>query len=119
MERGELVRQLRARYGDRLSVGYGIATIDTNGDSVEVFYKADEQAFKVDGTIVELGAGQHVSYAFPTLVEAMEAIDRLIAIEGPMESKVQADAVVAAPVMPVLEQAPEAEFVVVDRPELV
>ena len=97
MNRGVLVGQLRARFGDRLQVGYGIATIDTNGDSVEVFFREDEQLFKVEGTIVELGSGQHVSYSFEKLDDAMNAVDRLIAIEGPMGSVPQADEVVAAP----------------------
>jgi hypothetical protein len=99
MQRGALIGQLRARFGERLEVKYGIATVDTNGDSVEVFYKEDEEVFKLDGTIVELGAGQHVSYAFPTLDQAMAAIDRLIAIEGPMPSVTEADRIVAAPVL--------------------
>jgi hypothetical protein len=100
MERGQLVGQLRARFGDRLTMYKGIAAIDTNGDSVEVFYREDQGLFKVEGTIVELGAGQHVSYSFPTLEQAMDAIDRLIAIEGPMNSVPQANQVVNAPVLP-------------------
>lgn len=105
MQRGELIGKLRARFGERLQVGYGIATIDTNGDSVEVFYKEEESLFKVEGTIVELGAGQHVSYSFPTLDQAMDSIDRLIAIEGPMPSTRDADRVVAAPTIPTLATA--------------
>jgi hypothetical protein len=105
MQRGELIGKLRARFGERLQVGYGIAAIDTNGDNVEVFYREDEGLFKVEGTIVELGAGEHVSYSFATLEQAMESIDRLIAIEGPMPSAREATRVVAAPPISVLATA--------------
>lgn len=103
MQRGQLVGKLRARFGDRFAVGYGVATVDTNGDQVEVFFKEDDQTFKVEGTIVELGSGQHVSYSFETLEQAMDAIDRLIAIDGPMPSVPEADLVVAAPEIERLE----------------
>jgi hypothetical protein len=107
MQRGQLVGKLRARFGDRLAVGYGIASIDTNGDQVEVFFKEDENLFKVEGTIVELGSGQHVSYSFENLDDAMDAIDRLIAIEGPMPSVPEADLVIAAPALERLNQLAE------------
>lgn len=126
MERGKLVGKLKERFSDRLQVGRGIATIDTNGDDVEVFYREDEKLFKVEGTIVELGSGQHVSYSFENLDDAMDAIDRLIAIEGPMPSVPVANEVVAAPEIAKLSELAalpdiiEAEIVQpIDRPELV
>jgi hypothetical protein len=104
MERGTLVGKLRARFGDRLATKYGVVSIDTNGDDVEVFYREDQKLFKVEGTIVELGSGQHVSYSFETLDALMDAIDRLIEIDGPMPSVPVANEVVAAPEMEKLEQ---------------
>lgn len=102
MERGELVGKLRARFGERLGLYKGIATIDTNGDTAEIFYNEDVQRFQVEAVISEQGFGRGVLYQFLTLDEAMDAIDRLIAIEGQMPSKAEADAVVAATETPIM-----------------
>jgi hypothetical protein len=103
MERGTLIGKLRERFGERLGTYKGFSTIDTNGDEVEVFFDVDDQLFKIEGTIVELGSGQHVSYKFESLEDAMDAIDRLIAIEGPMPSVPESDLVVSAPAIARLE----------------
>jgi hypothetical protein len=107
MQRGQLIGKLRERFGDRLGTYKGSSNIDTNGDEVEVFFDPDENLFKVEGTIVELGSGQHVSYSFENLEDAMDAIDRLIAIEGPMPSVPEADLVIAAPAIERLEALAE------------
>lgn len=86
MERGELVGKLRARYGDRVQVARGIVSINTNGDDVEVFYREDSQKLNIDGTIVELGSGQHISIEVDTIDQVFRVIDNLSAIEGPMPS---------------------------------
>jgi hypothetical protein len=103
MQRGQLIGKLRERFGSRLGTYKGSSNIDTNGDEVEVFFDPDENLFKVEGTIVELGSGQHVSYSFENLEDAMDAIDRLIAIEGPMPSVPEADLVIASPAIERLE----------------
>jgi hypothetical protein len=107
MQRGQLVGKLRARFGDRLGVFQGIVTVDTNGDEIEVFFNEETKLFHLDGTIVELGSGQHVSYSFENLDDAMDAIDRLIAIEGPMPSVPETDLVIAAPAIERLNQLAE------------
>ena len=86
MKTGELVRQLRVKYGDRVRTNYGILTVDTNGDTIEVSYRNDEQRFMLQGTIVEMGAGFYVSLPFKTIEQVFAGLDAMIAVDGSFES---------------------------------
>ena len=86
MKRADLIRQLRVKYGDRVSVVYGICAVDTNGDSMEVLFREDEQRIVLEGTIVEMGSGAHVSLPFKTMAKVFVALDAMIAVDGSFES---------------------------------